>query len=80
MRWGILGSGKIASDFATALKTVPGAELQAVASRRTGPADEFAARFGMPQALSGSDWEIGLIENFNFKVDTKPHGEARNES
>jgi dihydrodiol dehydrogenase / D-xylose 1-dehydrogenase (NADP) len=55
MRWGILGSGKIASDFATALKTVPGAELQAVASRRTGPADEFAARFGMPQAFSGSD-------------------------
>lgn len=55
MRWGILGSGKIASDFATALSMVPGATVQAVASRRSGSADEFAANFAIPQAFSGSD-------------------------
>lgn len=56
MRWGILGSGKIASDFATALQShVPDAQLQAVASRRTGPSDEFAAKFSIPLAFSGTD-------------------------
>ena len=35
-RWGLLGSGRIASDFATALKGVPGAKLAAVASNRGG--------------------------------------------
>ncbi len=55
MRWGILGSGKIASDFATALSMVPGASVQAVASRRSGSADDFAANFDIPQAFSGSD-------------------------
>ena len=60
MRWGILGSGKIASDFATALSMVPGATVQAVASRTGGSADEFATNFGIPQAFSGGDAYIQL--------------------
>ena len=33
IRWGILGTGKIAQAMAAALREVPGAQLAAVASR-----------------------------------------------
>jgi predicted dehydrogenase len=44
-RWGILGPGKIARDFAAALNYT-GAVIQAVASRDEEKAKEFAATFG----------------------------------
>jgi predicted dehydrogenase len=50
IRWGILGTGRIARDFATALREVPDAELVAVASRTLDSATEFAARFGVGHA------------------------------
>ncbi|WP_288380877.1 Gfo/Idh/MocA family protein [uncultured Massilia sp.] len=53
VRWGILGTGKIARAFATALKDVPGAVLAAVASRSQDKADAFAREFGA-QAAFGS--------------------------
>lgn len=43
IRWGILGTGGIASSFATALRHVPDAELVAVGSRAQDSADRFAA-------------------------------------
>ncbi|PHV05113.1 dehydrogenase [Janthinobacterium sp. BJB412] len=46
IRWGILGTGKIAKAFASALKDTPGAELAAVASRSADSAAAFAAEFG----------------------------------
>lgn len=46
IRWGILGTGKIASAFATALQDTPGARLVAVASRSADSATTFGARFG----------------------------------
>jgi len=46
VRWGILGTGKIARAFATALKDVPGAVLAGVASRTQDKADAFAQEFG----------------------------------
>lgn len=46
VRWGILGTGKIARAFATALKDVPGAVLAAVASRSIDKAQAFAQEFG----------------------------------
>lgn len=42
IKWGILGLGKIAGKFATALKDVEGAELYAVASRSRAKAETFA--------------------------------------
>ncbi|MEW7847965.1 Gfo/Idh/MocA family oxidoreductase [Massilia aurea] len=46
VRWGILGTGKIARAFATALKDVPGAVLAGVASRSQASADTFGHEFG----------------------------------
>ncbi len=45
-RWAILGTGKIARAFATALQDTPGAVLAAVGSRDQASADAFAREFG----------------------------------
>src|SRR6267142_1942177 len=44
--WGIIGPGKIAKKFATALSMVEGATLRAVASRDAGRAAGFAQEYG----------------------------------
>jgi predicted dehydrogenase len=44
-RWGILGAGKIADKFCTALDYVEGAEVYAVASRNMDNANAFAAKY-----------------------------------
>jgi predicted dehydrogenase len=46
IRWGILGTGKIAKAFATALKDTPDAVLAAVASRSVDSATAFATEHG----------------------------------
>jgi predicted dehydrogenase len=46
VRWGILGTGKIAKAFANALKDTPGAVLAGVGSRTFDSARVFAAEFG----------------------------------
>lgn len=45
VRWGILGTGAIATLFAESLSSAPGAELVSVASRKRSTAEAFAARF-----------------------------------
>ncbi|HEX7027438.1 MAG TPA: Gfo/Idh/MocA family oxidoreductase, partial [Gammaproteobacteria bacterium] len=47
-RWGILGTGWIAGDFAAALMTMPEAIVHAVGSRSQGGAEAFADKFGIP--------------------------------
>src|SRR5450432_3444951 len=49
IRWGILGTGGIATAFATDLALLPDAEIVAVGSRTMSSADEFADRFGIPR-------------------------------
>ncbi len=46
VRWGILGTGKIARAFAAALKDTPGAVLAGVASRSAASAQSFAREYG----------------------------------
>src|SRR5438874_411976 len=46
VRWGILGTGKIAKAFANALKDTPGAVLAGVGSRTIESAQAFADEFG----------------------------------
>jgi predicted dehydrogenase len=61
VRWGILGTGKIAHQFAIALQQTPGAVLAGVASREAATAAHFArqygvaASFGSYQALADAD-------------------------
>ncbi len=47
-RWGILGTGRIAGDFATGLAAEEDATVVAVGSRTQETADRFADRFGIP--------------------------------
>lgn len=47
IRWGILGTGKIATAFAKALQDTPDAKLVAVASRSVDSANKFGAEFGV---------------------------------
>jgi predicted dehydrogenase len=45
-RWGILGLGSIANQFATGLTVLPDAVLQAVGSRSQEKADQFGEKYG----------------------------------
>ncbi len=48
IRWGILGTGNIARQFAEGLKSARGAVLQAVGSRTAATAEDFGTLFGIP--------------------------------
>jgi predicted dehydrogenase len=48
VRWGILGTGRIAKQFAEGLRSLPDAELVAVGSRAQATADSFAKDFTVP--------------------------------
>ncbi len=49
VRWGLLGPGRIAQRFAQCLPAVPGARLQAVASRDLARAQQFALAHSVPR-------------------------------
>lgn len=48
IRWGILGTGDIAGQFAADLLLLPDAKIQAVGSRRQETADAFGATYQIP--------------------------------
>ena len=48
IRWGILGTGRIANTFAVGLSSLPDAELVAVGSRAQNTADQFGAQYNQP--------------------------------
>jgi predicted dehydrogenase len=65
-KWGIIGTGKIANTFATALSGCENSELCAVASRTKEKAQAFAARLSIPRAYGSyadllQDPDIGLV-------------------
>ena len=66
IRWGILGTGAIAKQFAKGLSVLPNAELVAVGSRSKESASAFGDSFGIPrrhasyQALA-ADAEVDVV-------------------
>jgi predicted dehydrogenase len=54
VRWGVLATGGIAATFTEDLRSLPGSEVVAVASRTETSARTFAERFGIPRAYG--DW------------------------
>ena len=64
LRWGIMGSGKIASDFVGALKDVPSDEMQVVAvgARSIDSARDFADKLNLDNA-HGSYEALAADEN-----------------
>lgn len=66
IKWGIMGTGRIARVFATALQVVDDSELCAVASRAQSKAEEFASAFNVKKAYGSyealaADPEIDII-------------------
>ena len=55
LRWGILGTGNIARQFAAGLASSSRTTVQAVASRRSDTADAFARAHGVPTAYGSYD-------------------------
>jgi predicted dehydrogenase len=53
--WGIIGTGRIASDFASDLRSLPEARLAATLSRDQSSADSFARKTGCAAAYSDID-------------------------
>jgi predicted dehydrogenase len=59
VKWGIIGTGQIASKFATALNSLDHTELSAIASRDPVKAKEFATRFHIKKAYGSYEELIG---------------------
>lgn len=72
IRWGILGTGRIASSFAQGLSALPDAELVAVGSRTPESAASFASRFGIPHAC-GSYRELVQLANIDVVYIATPN-------
>lgn len=72
VRWGILGTGKIARAFAAALADLPDAVLAGVASRSGDKADAFAAEFGAAAAY-GSYEALAAAADIDLVYIATPH-------
>ncbi|MFJ6630090.1 Gfo/Idh/MocA family protein [Streptomyces sp. NPDC091376] len=76
VRWGVLATGGIAASFTAALRTMPDAEVVAVASRTQTSARAFADRFGIPRAYG--DWDmLAADEDVDVVYVATPHSAHR---
>jgi predicted dehydrogenase len=72
IRWGIIGLGNIAGQFAADLQLINEAELVAVASRDIGKAGEFAKKYDC-DTFYGSYNDLFLDENVDIVYIATPH-------
>ena len=72
IRWGILGTGRIARDFAAGLRATPDAALAAVGSRSAEGAASFAHAFEAPLAF-GSYEELVACPDIDIVYIATPH-------
>ena len=72
--WGIIGPGKIARKFATAIQSLPNARFLAVASRDYNRAKEFSAQFDVERSY-GSYQELVNDPDIDIIYIATPHSE-----
>lgn len=72
INWAILGTGRMAQSFATAMAEVEDARLLAVGSRSESTAKEFAGQFGIPNAC-GSYAEALTHKDVDIVYIATPH-------
>lgn len=70
MRWGFLGAGKVAADFAMGMAHVPSAVISSVGSRDDGKGQAFVDRFGgrpesVEKLLASSDVDVIYVNTPN---------------
>ncbi|MEV6166114.1 Gfo/Idh/MocA family oxidoreductase [Streptomyces sp. NPDC052052] len=76
VRWGVLATGGIAATFTEDLRSLPGAEVVAVASRTEASAAAFAQRFGIPRAY-GSWADLVADDEVDVVYVATPHSAHR---
>lgn len=78
IRWGIVGTGQIASCFAGDCAHASGAEATAVCSRKADTAQAFAARFGIEHTFTALDamLDSGTIDALYIATPHPAHGPA----
>jgi dihydrodiol dehydrogenase / D-xylose 1-dehydrogenase (NADP) len=76
IRWGIIGAGKISSQFATALNSLENTELVAVASRELSKAQQFAEQYQIKKAY-GSYEELVQDPDIDVVYIGTPHTEHK---
>jgi predicted dehydrogenase len=76
LRWGISSTGNIARSMATALRTLPDAELVAVGSRSQKSADGFAAEFSISHAHPSHE-ALCADPDVDIVYVASPHSEHR---
>jgi len=72
IKWGIVGLGRIADEFAKDLQLIESAELSAVASRNLEKAHEFANKFQCPKAYGSYD-ELFQDDSVDILYIATPH-------
>jgi predicted dehydrogenase len=72
IRWGILGTGLIARQFAQELRSLPDAQLLAVGSRKLATAQEFSHQLNLPRAY-GSYEELLEDKDIDVVYVATPH-------
>lgn len=72
IKWGIVGLGNIAQQFASELQLIDSAEIYAVASRNIDKAQDFANQFGCSKAYGSYD-ELFQDENIDILYIATPH-------
>jgi len=72
IRWGILGTGRVAGLFAEGLALVEGAEITAVGSRTQASAETFGDRFGVPHRF-GSYEQLAHCPDVDVVYVSTPH-------
>ncbi len=74
IRWGIIGPGSIAHNFADALKQTYSAELLAIASRTSSRLEEFGNKYNINEEFRFNDYDQLLDdENIDAVYISTPH-------